>query len=172
MLKLLNRIIDDDGNVIYNSQGILDYIYKFKKIPTDILYLENDDIKRFNEFSEYFGEEERITLPNKLKDHSERKKEWFMPEKYLELDLEKYFINLCKTNIEQERVKLELQEYKRTNMELLLRFMIYLMDYIKENKYVLGVGRGSSVCSYCLYLIGVHRINSIEYDLNIKEFLK
>ena len=172
MLNLSNRIIDDDGNVIYNNQGILDYIYKFKKIPTNILFLESDDIKRFNEFSEYFGESERITLPKRLRSHSERQKSWFIPNEYLNIDLEVYFNTLCKSDIERERVKIELQEYKRTNMEMLLRFMIFLMDYIKKNGYVLGVGRGSSVCSYCLYLIGVHKINSIEYDLNIKEFLK
>lgn len=172
MLNLSNRIIDDDGNVIYNNQGILDYIYKFKKIPTNILFLESDDIKRFNEFSEYFGESERITLPKRLRTHSERQKSWFIPNEYLNIDLEVYFNTLCKSDIERERVKIELQEYKRTNMEMLLRFMIFLMDYIKKNGYVLGVGRGSSVCSYCLYLIGVHKINSIEYDLNIKEFLK
>ena len=172
MLNLSNRIIDDDGNVIYNNQGILDYIYKFKKIPTNILFLESDDIKRFNEFSEYFDESERIILPKRLRSHSERQKSWFIPNEYLNIDLEVYFNTLCKTDIERERVKIELQEYKRTNMEMLLRFMIFLMDYIKKNGYVLGVGRGSSVCSYCLYLIGVHKINSIEYDLNIKEFLK
>ena len=172
MLNLSNRIIDDDGNVIYNNHGILDYIYKFKKVPTNILFLESDDIKRFNEFSEYFGESERITLPKRLRSHSERQKSWFIPNEYLNIDLEVYFKTLCKSDIERERVKIELQEYKRTNMEMLLRFMIFLMDYIKKNGYVLGVGRGSSVCSYCLYLIGVHKINSIEYDLNIKEFLK
>jgi len=34
------------------------------------------------------------------------------------------------------------------------------------------VGRGSSVASYCLYLLGVHKINSLKFDLDIKEFLK
>jgi DNA polymerase III alpha subunit len=43
---------------------------------------------------------------------------------------------------------------------------------MKENKIVWGVGRGSSVASYVLYLIGVHRIDSIKYDLDIREFLK
>ena len=35
-----------------------------------------------------------------------------------------------------------------------------------------GVGRGSSVASYILYLIGVHRIDSIKYNLDWKEFLR
>lgn len=172
MLNLLNRTIDDDGNVIYNQQGLLDYLYKFKQFPNEILYLENDDTIRFNEFSNYFNVSDKLNLPKSLKTHEERKNNWFMPEKYYDINLSEYFNNLCHTEEEHQRVNIELTEYKNTGMELLLRYMIFLMDYIKENKYVLGVGRGSSVCSYCLYLIGVHKIDSIKYDLNIKEFLK
>jgi DNA polymerase III alpha subunit len=54
----------------------------------------------------------------------------------------------------------------------LLFYLKYLVDAMRENKIVWGVGRGSSVASYVLYLIGVHRIDSIKYDLDIKEFLK
>jgi DNA polymerase III alpha subunit len=37
---------------------------------------------------------------------------------------------------------------------------------------VWGVGRGSSVASYVLFLIGVHRIDSMKYNLDYKEFLR
>lgn len=57
-------------------------------------------------------------------------------------------------------------------MIMLLRYMIYLVDHMRENKIVWGVGRGSSVASYVLYLIGIHKINSIHYDLDWKEFLR
>jgi len=35
-----------------------------------------------------------------------------------------------------------------------------------------GVGRGSSVASYVLYLLDVHRIDSMFYDLDPSEFLR
>jgi len=57
-------------------------------------------------------------------------------------------------------------------MHNLLRYMIYLVDFMRENNIVWGVGRGSSVASYVLYLIGVHRINSIQYGLDWHEFLR
>ena len=41
---------------------------------------------------------------------------------------------------------------------------------MREKNIIWGVGRGSSVSSYILYLIGVHRINSIKYELDYKEF--
>jgi DNA polymerase III alpha subunit len=50
--------------------------------------------------------------------------------------------------------------------------MKYLVDTLRKNIIVWGVGRGSSVASYILYLIGVHRIDSLYYDLDIAEFLK
>ena len=54
----------------------------------------------------------------------------------------------------------------------LLRYMCYLVDFMRENNIVWGVGRGSSVSSYVLFLIGIHKVNSIQYDLDYKEFLR
>jgi DNA polymerase III alpha subunit len=54
----------------------------------------------------------------------------------------------------------------------LLKYIKYLVDTMREHKIVWGVGRGSSVASYALYLIGVHKIDSVKYGLDINEFLK
>lgn len=54
----------------------------------------------------------------------------------------------------------------------LLRYLKYLVDTMRANNVVWGVGRGSSVASFVLYLIGVHKINSLSYDLDPTEFLK
>jgi DNA polymerase III alpha subunit len=47
-----------------------------------------------------------------------------------------------------------------------------MIDVFNKNNIVHGVGRGSSTSSYVLYLLGVHFIDSIKYDLDINEFLK
>jgi len=54
----------------------------------------------------------------------------------------------------------------------LLRYLKYLVDTMNHNQVIWGVGRGSSVSSYVLYLLGVHRINSMYYDLDVGEFLR
>ncbi len=97
---------------------------------------------------------------------------WFMPKQYQDLDIFTYVLNLCKTNKERERVKIELDLFKKYKFEQVLRYLLYLVDSLKRNQIVWGIGRGSSVASYVLYLIGVHKINSLEFNLDINEFLK
>jgi len=63
-------------------------------------------------------------------------------------------------------------EYEKRGMIIVLKFLLHLVNTCTENDIVIGVGRGSSVASYCLYLLGIHRIDSIKYELDIKEFLK
>jgi len=73
---------------------------------------------------------------------------------------------------EWNRTYEELEAFDERGMFPLLQYMIYLVDFMRENNIVWGVGRGSSVASYVLYLIGVHKINSIKYDLDWHEFLR
>jgi DNA polymerase III alpha subunit len=62
--------------------------------------------------------------------------------------------------------------YQERNLFDLLKYLHYLVDIMKQNNVIWGVGRGSSVSSYVLYLLGVHRINSMFYDLDPSEFLR
>jgi DNA polymerase III alpha subunit len=81
-------------------------------------------------------------------------------------------INQCNTEEQRQRVELELELYIKHGMIELLHFMKYLVDTLRKNNVVWGVGRGSSLASYILYLIGVHKVDSIKYNLDINEFLK
>ena len=54
----------------------------------------------------------------------------------------------------------------------LLKFLKYLVDTVNDNNIVMGVGRGSSVASFVLYKLGVHKVNSMYYDLDVSEFLR
>jgi DNA polymerase III alpha subunit len=66
----------------------------------------------------------------------------------------------------------ELVLFQDQNLFELLKYLKYLTDVIHKNRIVCGVGRGSSVASYVLYLLGVHRIDSMRYGLDIREFLR
>ena len=109
--------------------------------------------------------------------------EWFMPDEYKTLPYESWIASRLMEKLqidkidtttlpEWKRVEEELEAFRERGMADLLRYMIYLVDFMRENGIVWGVGRGSSVASYVLYLIGVHKINSIQFDLDWREFLR
>jgi len=96
---------------------------------------------------------------------------WLMPDHYKSFDIEHHIIDLCNDH-DRDRVLHELMLYKEKNMLNLLRYCKYFTDTMKKNKLLWGVGRGSSVSSYILYLLGIHKINSLKYNLDITDFLK
>ena len=101
--------------------------------------------------------------------------DYFIPEEYLEIDVERYIVERLDPTLPPEyteRVVHELDMYRTKKLYPMLRLMIYIVDKMQEEDVVYGVGRGSSVASYCLYLIGVHKIDSVKYNLDIEEFLK
>jgi DNA polymerase III alpha subunit len=104
--------------------------------------------------------------------HRVRQENFLMPEKYRQLDIAAEVLNLCKTEHELQRVGDELIKFQERGLFDLLRYLKFLVDTMRENNIVWGVGRGSSVSSYVLFLLGVHKIDSIYYDLSIDEFLK
>lgn len=97
---------------------------------------------------------------------------WNVPDKYLSMDIEKYILEQCTEPEEVHRVREELVLYNELDIVNVLKLMKYIVDTLRENNIVWGVGRGSSVSSYCLYKLGVHKVNSIKYELDISEFLR
>lgn len=97
---------------------------------------------------------------------------WYMPEEYKNLDIAQYVLDQCENEAEMQRAGQELLLYQERDTFVLLRYLKYLVDTMRKNNVVWGVGRGSSVSSFVLFLIGVHKINSLYYGLEIEEFLK
>ena len=97
---------------------------------------------------------------------------WLMPVEYQTFYIAKWLLDQCTHEDEIQRVGKELLMYQKRDLFMLLQYMKYLVDLMRENNIVWGVGRGSSVSSFVLFLIGIHRINSLYYDLDIEEFLK
>jgi hypothetical protein len=110
-------------------------------------------------------------VPLELFDHYQQQT-WHMPDEYKQLDIAQYVLDLCTTDAELQRVGKELLLFQERDLFDLLRFLKYFVDTMRKNQVVWGLGRGSSVSSYVLYLLGVHKINSLYYDLPIEEFLK
>lgn len=97
---------------------------------------------------------------------------WHMPNEYKHLDIAAWVLDQCREEYQLQRAGKELLMYQERDLFNLLRYMKYLVDTLRKNNIVWGVGRGSSVASYVLFIIGIHRIDSLFYDLSIDEFLK
>lgn len=148
-------------------QGI-ELLYRDRNISNVLI----DNVKLYNTFCDDLELEKLPTEPN-------WSKEFNIPQHYKEIDVEEYVKRLVPNAEDQtdklvclNRVEQELGLYKARNLFPILQLMIYIVDTMRKNDLVWGVGRGSSVASYVLYLIGVHKIDSIKYNLDIREFLK
>ena len=116
-----------------------------------------------------FPADETVAVPDY---DAMQQREWFMPDEYKALDIAGYILGLCETQAQLQRAGQELLMFQERNLFDLLRYLKYLVDTLKINRVIWGVGRGSSVASYVLYLLGVHRIDSMFYDLDPAEFLR
>lgn len=170
---------DELGIPRFSNRDLIDMIYSGHVDKCHVVLCDpSDDIEKFNAAmrEQYLPElTTYIPLDVDQKDFDGAlQSEWFMPEEYKNKDIVWHVHNVKETYTQEERDRIEeeLDAFRERGMFPLLRYMVYLVDFMRENNIVWGVGRGSSVASYVLYLIGVHRINSIQYDLDWREFLR
>jgi DNA polymerase III alpha subunit len=166
--------IDNLGIPVYSADDIFDLIYQGKLDILPKLLSEPNDaaVKQFNQHSEYTKiQEYQEPQISKAEFDSLMQSDWNMPDEYKQMDIEDFLVNECPKQHYQRLIE-ELQEYRARNMLDLLRWLKYFVDTSRKEGIVWGVGRGSSVASYVLYLIGVHKIDSIKYNLDWQEFLR
>lgn len=171
--------LDTLGLPKYDVEDCMDLIYKGKLETLFKVYVEkNEETAQFNQSIKETGDGQQLKfyepLDIDLKEFDTLlQSEWFMPNSYKNIDIEKYIHSLCPdTDIAKQRVKEELAKFKELGHMNLLKFLYFLVNFMRENKMVWGVGRGSSVASYVLYLLGVHKIDSIQYRLDWQEFIR
>ncbi len=172
--QLKDRTLYYDGDSVVSPDRIIELI---DKGLNDLFVTEiTDEITQFN----------RLSSKKILTKTSNRPLsfDWNIPKKYKTLDVVEYVIDkwavVCvneeissdDSDIRAKRVSDELDLYKSLGLLPILRVIIYVINTLRKNNIVWGVGRGSSVSSYVLYLIGVHDVDSVEYDLDFTDFLR
>lgn len=168
-------MLNSKGYPVFEGSDIISLLYNNKTVKLkNLLFLSDDiDVQKYNKFAHEFDLTKLSLYNNKDSNlDSILQNTWLMPSEYQHLDIEHLLLAKCNTKTEYDRTFLELSIFKKKQMLNLLRFLHYLVNTAKENKILIGIGRGSSVASFCLFLLGVHKINSIKYDLNFNDFLK
>ena len=155
---LVNMVMS--GAVIESLQGML--VEPGVNLETASAYLE-----QVPELVEYAFTDMTVEEFDVMKQNS-----WHMPDEYKHMDIAEYILSLCDSDEKLQRCGEELLLFQERNLFDLLRYLKYLVDVMNDNQVIWGVGRGSSVASYVLYLIGVHKIDSLYYDLDVTDFLR
>lgn len=124
----------------------------------------NDDTRLFNTLNDELiaDNKEENDFPNMS---------WNIPKQYQDIDLRKYIAVLVPNAPGYgERVAAELAEIEKREMEMLVKTLIYVLDELRASNTIWGVGRGSSCASLILYLIGLHRIDPVRFNIPLNEF--
>lgn len=165
------------GCMMYTENDLIDLAYtnKLKNISVNHKH-NNQIIEQFNRYVEELDltkafdlKKDNITLEEF--DLSQQSI-WLMPDQYNNLDIEEFIKNKCTTQQELERFYFEFEKFKIANLISLLQYLVFLVDLLRSNNIIWGVGRGSSVASFILYKIGIHKIDPLKYNLDFTDFLK
>jgi DNA polymerase III alpha subunit len=164
--------INNNSQLVHTVDEVLDMLLR-KGVHGDIVIDDADEIAYFEQYCEKLTGDIKLVAEDTSNDfHEVNTNVWHIPDKYLDINVREYLIAKCKKQEEIDRVNIELNEFESRGLEVVLNLMIYLVDHFTENNIVWGVGRGSSAASFCLYLIGINRVNSLKYNLDINEFFK
>jgi Bacterial DNA polymerase III alpha NTPase domain len=180
-LQILKKVMIQTkfGELVFNESDICDLIMQGRDIDS-LKHVVVDRSINLEELANHlerpeslltwtFPYDSEISVPEF---HASQQMLWHMPAEYKQLDIAAYILSLCTTEAELQRCGAELLLYQERELFHLLRYLKYLVDTMLANQVIWGVGRGSSVASYVLYKLGVHRIDSMYYNLDIAEFLR
>lgn len=144
-------------------------------VPANKIQFDGHGSEVFNSLVATF---EEFSGPNE----HEMKYEWNLPQSYLELDLEEFFAQKLNTHCDGmsaeyidecfDRVGFELEYFKNCGAETFIRCVIYVIDEFTKRGVFWGIGRGSSCASFCFFLIGLHKVNPILYEIPSSDFFK
>lgn len=170
--ELTNRTLWYDGTIAINSEKIYDWL-QYDKLAVDKL---TNEIIQYNKT---VLKQNQIIVKEEL---NPLDTDWNIPDTYKSIDVNQYVMDML-VNIDSElsdsefdiryyRVQQELKVFNKLQLYDLLRSLIYIIDTFKQENIVWGVGRGSSVASYVLFLLEVHDVDSVQFELDFSEFLE
>lgn len=173
----LVNLINEYGDVVVGRDDAINYLLEGNDID-GIMVDDEDEVTHYERMTDLIDSDmpsinsvpEYKYEPSKyLKRLSQQ---WLIPSEYVYMDIITYLVKKCTNDVEKQRVANELVEFEKRNELDILKVMVYIVDAFRKNGIIWGVGRGSSVSCFCLYLIGINKINPLEYDISYTEFFK
>lgn len=174
---MIDRKTDEWGRTVFSANGVIELM--MQGVDVSSIVVENTDlVNEYNKWCDTFGKDDfKAETPTPLdvspeEEHETRTNNWMISDDIKTINVREFLIDLCKDQEQIDRVNHEMDLFEERKLIPLLQLMMFLVDRFRTEKVVWGVGRGSSVASFVLYLIGIHKINPIKYGLDVKDFLK
>lgn len=167
-----------DGSSSHNSNDLANMFLNLQEMDWDKLFVSeiDKDVKKFNAIAD-----KKFKIKYKIDSIIPQ---YTIPEKYLSIDIFNYACKKLLKHVEEysfddieienriDRIHKEMDAISECGMTELFQGVIYIIDEFEKNGVVWGTGRGSSCSSYILYLIGLHEVDSVLYDLDHRDFFR
>ena len=165
--------LDQYNNPIFNDSDLFEALYKGQELSPNLIVEFNPEVEQLEKacglrFIDPYVNDPKCSV---REFDAAMQQDWFMPEEYKNMDIIEWIMDKCPKEHELRAAE-ELEAFAERNMLNLLRWLKYFVDTCTKENILWGIGRGSSVASYVLYLIGVHSIDSVKYNLDWQEFLR
>lgn len=179
--ELKTRDLWYDGDSSYTEGQVLSSIQRGENLASLYVKELTPAIKQFNSL---VPQNERLRIKDSVRPLDVS---WNIPAEYRTINVVSYVYDKMWASLKKnenglydaddyikraQRVSRELTLYDGLGLNPILQTTIYIINTLEKKNVVWGIGRGSSVSSYVLYLIGVHDVDSVAYNLEITDFLR
>lgn len=167
MIELDNKIILDSGKVLVTEEKMASLIVEGKPVPEHYKVLPSHDAEVY-----------KMLYRTDLSLSDEDFEPLHVKITQTESDIDQLYSLLLQsdrfneTEIEIDRIEHEMDFFISNNLVPFILKLNGLIERFKNDNVVWGVGRGSSCASYTLYLLEIHDIDSLRFDINFREFSK
>ena len=171
-IQLKDRVLWYDGTNEVNASMVP--VLLMAGVPISRIISSGPDVDQFNRLSM-----DEIIHSSK-EDIDDPSFKWQIPQDYINLDLRKFVHEQVEVFLSNNpkasrmdyvfRTNAELDEIERRDMGMMIKTIIYVVETLRKNNQVWGVGRGSSCASLVLFLIGLHKVDPVKYSIPMAEF--
>lgn len=170
--KLKNRVLWYNGMSEVNSSDIPTLCVKYEVSPSSFIVEDCPDVEKFNDL--YPLNKIRTTCPP-ITFNTEylMTGDYDISDKVFELFLNNFVTGLSKDDVyaRYDRLEKESELIRSYDLEHYIK-SVYEVTKILRSRGVVWAGRGSSCACYTLYILGIHNIDSVKYNIPYTEFFR
>lgn len=166
MIELSDRILLSTGESIVSDTAALEYLLENGELPT---WMRVPNTTNSENYDYVYGTQHSISQIE------EYDNEPVYPWTFSDWDdLILLLVNDSRVSNEKykDRLIMELEFFEKNHLMPFIYNLYALIQRFKQDGVVWGVGRGSSCASFVLYLMDVHSVDPVKYNIDFSEFSK